>query len=85
RHDCDVHRIEAADPYPTDYEQTVERDVREQDEDARPATANPLPSIAPYDTVLLGSPIWNLRPPMIMRTFADGAVDARLRRGRLIT
>ena len=29
-----------------------------------------------YDTVLLGSPIWNVRPPMIMRTFIE-AVDLR--------
>ncbi|MGH2548428.1 MAG: flavodoxin family protein, partial [Thermomicrobiales bacterium] len=24
-----------------------------------------------YDTVLLGSGIWNVRPPMIMRTFVE--------------
>lgn len=68
---CDTYRIEAADPYPADYEETVERNVREQDEDARPQIANPLASIARYDTVLLGSPIWNVRPPMIMQTFTD--------------
>ena len=68
---CDVHRIEAADRYPADYEATVERNVREQDADARPAIAKPLPSIDQYDTVLLGSPIWNVRPPMIMLTFAE--------------
>jgi flavodoxin len=33
--------------------------------------ANPLPTLAPYDFVLLGSPIWNVRPPMIMHTFAE--------------
>jgi hypothetical protein len=27
--------------------------------------------IAPYDVVLLASPLWNVRPPMIMRTFAE--------------
>lgn len=69
---CDVHRIEAADPYPVDYEETVARNVREQDADARPAIANPLTSIDGYDVVLLGSPIWNVRAPMIMSTFADG-------------
>ena len=45
RLDCDVHRIEAADPYPADYDATVERNVREQDTDARPAIADPLASI----------------------------------------
>jgi flavodoxin len=69
---CDVHRIEAADPYPDDYDPTVQRNVREQDADARPAIANPLASIDRYDTVLLGSPIWNVRAPMIMSTFTDG-------------
>ena len=68
---CDVHRIEAADPYPDDYDPTVERNVREQDADARPAMANPLTSIERYDTVLLGSPIWNVRAPMIMSTFTE--------------
>jgi flavodoxin len=69
--DCDVHPIEAADPYPDNYEPTVERNVREQDADARPAIANPLTSIDRYDTVLLGSPIWNVRAPMIMSTFTE--------------
>lgn len=67
----DLHEIEAADPYPDDYDATVARNVREQDADTRPEIANPLPSIDGYDTVLLASPIWNVRPPMIMHTFAD--------------
>ncbi|MET3421276.1 flavodoxin [Actinoplanes tereljensis] len=69
---CDVHRVEAADPYPDDYEPTVARNVREQNEDARPAIANPLTSIDSYDTILLGSPIWNVRAPMIMTTLVAG-------------
>jgi flavodoxin len=70
--DCDVHRIEAADPYPASYDETVQRNVTEQNSDARPGIANPLASIEGYSTVLLGSPIWNLRAPMIMTTFAEG-------------
>ena len=42
RLDCDVHRIEAADPYPASYDETVQRNVREQDANARPAIAGPL-------------------------------------------
>jgi flavodoxin len=71
RLDCDVHRIRAADRYPSDYERTVERNVREQQADARPAIADPLRSIDRYDTILLASPIWNVRAPMIMTTFAE--------------
>ena len=56
---------------PTSYDETVQRNVSEQDTDARPAIANPLASITGYDTVLLGSPVWNVRPPMIMTTFTD--------------
>lgn len=68
---CDVHRIEAAEPYSDGYDDTVARNVREQGTDARPAIANPLPSVDGYDVVLLGSGIWNVRPPMIMRTFTE--------------
>jgi len=68
---CDVHRIVPVDPYSDNYAETVERNVREQNANARPAIANPLDSIAHYDIVLLGSPIWNVRAPMIMTTFAE--------------
>jgi flavodoxin len=71
RLDCDVHRIEAADPYPEGYDATVARNVREQNDNARPAIANPLPAVDQYDTVLLASGIWNVRAPMIMTTFAE--------------
>ena len=50
----------------------MQRNVTEQDTDDRPGVANPLDSIADYHTVLLGSPIWNVRAPMIMTTFAEG-------------
>jgi flavodoxin len=68
---CDVHRIQPADPYPDDYDETVQRNVREQEANARPAIANPLASIDRYDTILLGSPIWNVRAPMIMSSFVE--------------
>jgi flavodoxin len=68
---CDVHRIEAVNRYSEDYEETVQRNVREQSADARPAIAAPLSSIDAYDTILLASPIWNVRAPMIMATFAE--------------
>ena len=69
--DCDVFGIEAADPYPDAYDATVARNVTEQDTDARPEIASPLPPIDGYEHLLLGSPIWNVRPPMIMNTFTD--------------
>ncbi|CDK01309.1 conserved exported hypothetical protein [Microbacterium sp. C448] len=68
----DVYRIEASDPYPDDYEETVQRNVREENDDARPTIANPLPDVTGYDVILLGSPVWNVQTPMIMRTFVEG-------------
>ncbi|WP_329042954.1 hypothetical protein OHT61_31735 [Streptomyces sp. NBC_00178] len=73
---CDTYRIRAADPYPHDYDATVQRNVREQDTDARPAIEGRLPSLDSYDTILLASPIWNVRAPMIMTTFTE-ALDFR--------
>lgn len=71
RIDCDVFHIEASEPYPQDYDETVERNVREQDADGRPAIAGSLPDPRGYSTVILASPIWNGRPPMIMSTFVE--------------
>jgi flavodoxin len=71
RLDCDTYRIEAADPYPEDYDDTVARNTAEQDTDARPALAGDLPDMSAYNTILLGSPIWNVRAPMIMSTFTE--------------
>jgi flavodoxin len=68
---CQVHRINAVDPYPDSYDATVARNVREQNQDARPAIANPLPALDQYDTVILASGIWNVRAPMIMTTFTE--------------
>lgn len=68
---CDVYRINAADPYSDSYDDTVARNVREQDDNARPRIAAPLPKLDGYDVVLIGSPIWNVRPPMIMNTLTE--------------
>ncbi|MFJ8723231.1 flavodoxin [Streptomyces sp. NPDC093269] len=68
---CDTYRIQAADPYSHDYDATVKRNVREQDTDARPAIEGRLPSLDGYDTILLASPIWNVRAPVIMTTFIE--------------
>lgn len=69
--EVDLYRIEAADPYPDAYAPTVERNVREQASDARPEIMGPLPDTSGYATVILASPIWNVRPPMILQTFCD--------------
>ena len=70
---CRVHEILAADPYPDSYDETVRRNHQEQQEDARPAIDGNLPDLDGIDTILLGSPVWNTRVPMIMRTFLERA------------
>ncbi|MFI6090683.1 flavodoxin [Streptomyces sp. NPDC051218] len=69
--DCDLYRIEPADAYPASYDATVKRNVREQQADARPDIKGGLPQLDGYDTVLLGSPIWKVRAPVIMTTFTE--------------
>jgi len=68
---CDVFEIQPVEPYSDRYDPTVERNVREQNENARPGIIDLPASIAAYDTVVIGSPIWNVRVPRIMLTFAE--------------
>jgi len=72
RIDCDTYEIVPFDPYPRAYEPTVDRNVRELRADARPAIADPLPDVARYRHVLIGSPVWASQAPMIMSTFIEG-------------
>ncbi len=68
---CDVFEIRPVEPYSNRYDPTVERNLREQNENARPGIIDLLTSIAAYDTIVIGSPIWNVRAPRIMLTFAE--------------
>jgi flavodoxin len=43
--DCDMYRIEAADPYPESYDATVRRNVREQEDDTRPSIKGSPPDL----------------------------------------
>ncbi len=70
--DATTFRIEAAEPYSDAYDATVTRNVREQEANARPTISRALPDVSRFDTILVGSPIWNVEPPMIMRTFTEG-------------
>jgi len=68
---CDVFQIQPLDPYPHEYAATVQRNVREQNENARPEIVDLPPSIDAYDTLIIGSPVWNVRAPRIMLTLAE--------------
>jgi flavodoxin len=68
---CDMFEIRPVEPYSDRYDPTVERNVREQNDNARPGIIDLPASIAVSDTVVIGSPIWNVRVPRIMLTFAE--------------
>jgi hypothetical protein len=76
RIDCDVHRMEASDPYPRITTRPSPATPASRTPTLTPAIANALPSIRGYVTVLLASPMWNVRPPMIVKTFTE-ALDFR--------
>ncbi len=66
---ADLFEIQAATPYPEDYEQTVEQARKERDAGARPPLKGLIPNIAAYDTVFLCFPIWGETAPPIIRSF----------------
>lgn len=59
--------------YPHNYQATVKRATREQDDNARPQIKNKLPDFKKYDTIFIGYPIWDAHLPMIMHTFIESA------------
>lgn len=69
--DADIYRIEAADPYPEDYEETADRAKQEQDDGTYPEISNPVQNWDDYDTIFLGYPIWWYELPMIVQGFVN--------------
>lgn len=67
--DTDLLEIQPAAPYPDDYLQTVEQARKERDTGYRPALASGAVDLAPYDTLLLGFPIWGASTPPVIRSF----------------
>lgn len=66
-----LYRIEAAEPYPSDYTECTEVALEERDSDARPAIASEVENMEEYDTVFIGCPVWWHTAPMIISTFAE--------------
>lgn len=70
---ADIYRIEAADPYARNPYNDSDRIQNEAYSDLRPGVAN-LPNavtIAKYDTIFVGSPIWWHQPAMVVCTFLE--------------
>lgn len=68
---AEIYRIEAADPYPQDYDATADRAKQEQDDGIYPEIANPIGNWADYDTIFIGYPIWWYQLPMIVQGFVN--------------
>lgn len=67
----ELFEIIPEEPYPEDYNETVERFRRERDDDARPALASMVENMDDYDIVFVGYPIWGGDIPYVVRTFLE--------------
>jgi flavodoxin len=66
---ADLFEIRTVEPYPEDYEQTVEQARRETEAGFEPALATDALDIARYHTIYLGFPIWGQTTPPTIRSF----------------
>lgn len=76
----DLFEIEAAQTYPTDYQQCVNRAQEEKNTDARPELATLVENIDQYETIFIGYPIWWWIQPMLISSF----IEAHDLRGKTI-
>ena len=70
---ADIHRIEPSKPYAGNPYDDSDRIQKEAYDDLRPDVAN-LPdkqTIARYDVIFVGSPVWWHQPAMVVCTFLD--------------
>ncbi len=67
--DADVFRIEAVEPYPSNYLECVERAKTEHAANARPELKGNVENMDQYDTVVLGYPSWHGTMPMPVFSF----------------
>lgn len=68
---ADILELEPANAYPADYGATADLAKEERDANARPEIANLPESVAEYDTIFVGYPIWWHTAPMIIGTFLE--------------
>lgn len=67
----DMFRIETAEPYPADYDDTINKAKQEQRDGVRPALSSHIEDISIYDTVYLGYANWWGDLPMAVYSFLD--------------
>ena len=75
---ADILKVEPVKEYPTDYDTATKIAKQEQGANARPAVKTDLSSLAQYDTIYLGYPIWWNSMPMFFYTMLEsGAFDGK--------
>ena len=68
---ADTFEIKPAKPYPDAYEPCTEIAKQELESNARPALEKNIDSLAQYDTIFLGFPIWWSALPRVVVTFLE--------------
>lgn len=67
--EADFFRIETAEPYPEDYEETADLAHEQQQNGVLPEIAATVDNWDSYDTVFLGYPIWWYEIPQALKSF----------------
>ena len=67
----DLFTIRVKDPYPSDWDECLERANEERSENARPELEERVENLDEYDTVFLGYPNWWYGVPMPLLTFLE--------------
>lgn len=64
--DADLHLIQTTEPYPADYEATVDKNHQDRDDGFIPELQSTVENLEQYDTIFIGYPIWagTLPPPV---------------------
>ncbi|KRN98860.1 flavodoxin [Companilactobacillus kimchiensis] len=69
---ADIFELQAAEPYPQDYEAVAARGKKEMDSKTHPEIAeDELPDFSKYDEIFVGFPTWWSQPPMIIHSLFD--------------
>lgn len=67
----DLFSIQVAEPYPSDWDECLDRANEEQGSNARPTLTGQVENLDQYDTVFLGYPNWWYGVPMALLTFLE--------------
>lgn len=67
----DLFKIQVTEPYPSDWDECLDRANRERADDVHPQLTSDVENLGEYDTVFLGYPNWWYGVPMALLTFLE--------------